>query len=49
MKTPFGEFFCVKEAAAFSGFSLAELYRLARTGAVAHLREGRQLRFRPTR
>ena len=44
------KFFCVKEAAACSGLSLAELYRLARLGKLPHFYEGQesqQLRFVP--
>jgi len=46
MKNP-APFFCVKEASAFSGLSLAELYHLARTEQLPFFYEGRQLRFRP--
>ena len=41
------ELYCVKEASAYSGLSLAELYRAARLGRIRHAREGRQLRFTP--
>ena len=41
------KFFCVKEAAVYSGLSLAELYRLARLKKLPHFYEGRQLRFAP--
>jgi excisionase family DNA binding protein len=45
MDEPVTQFFCVKEASAWSGLSLSELYRLARTGEIPHWYDGAQLRF----
>lgn len=41
------KFYCVKEASAYSGLSLFELYRAARLGHIRHTRQGQQLRFTP--